>query len=111
MLQNNVMTGFCHLLIAVIIGVIACQRKGVPLLHAYMPESSERIGSLIEIGTVAGHVGSLMKKMHTSLYDLCIGTRTVEVVKQFVGMYKIHLLVGFRRGTLARTGLFRLYQT
>jgi hypothetical protein len=57
-----------------------------------MAKSLKRIGSLIEMGTVAIQVSSLMPEMHIAMKDLRISI-TILVIMEIIRMNKIDALV------------------
>ena len=60
MVQYHIPAGMHHLHHTIIFSPLAGKRQGIPLTVMHMTESLHRVGSLIEIGTVAGEMTSLV---------------------------------------------------
>ena len=54
-----------------------------------MSECLHRVGTLIEIGTVAGEVTALMHEGNLALHNLGIRIVAIHVVAQLIGMEQI----------------------
>ena len=92
MFQNNIISSLSQLVISIIIGIVTSQAESITLYHFDMTKSLKRIGSFIEMGTVAIQVCPIMAKMHMTIQHLSI-TITILVVVKIVGMDKIHSLI------------------
>ena len=108
-LEHHIVAGLRQLVVAVIVGILAGEAEGVALHHTHMAEGLEGVRLLVEMGTVAVEVGTLMAEMDMAVEHLCV-TVAVLVVVQVVGVYEIDALVflgGLRllaRGSLLGRG-------
>ena len=110
MLQHHVVACLRHLVVAVIPGIVAVERKGVALAHPDVAEGLEGIGFLIEIRTVAGEVCPFVEERHVAVEHLCT-RRVAELVEaEHIGMLQIHPLVGFMPAALLPRRSVRLCQ-
>ncbi len=89
MAQHHILAGMHHLHHSVVISPFAGKREGVSLAVMHMTECLHRVGTLIEIGTVAGEVTALMHEGNLALHNLGIGIVAIHVVAQLIGMEKI----------------------
>ena len=89
MAQHHVLAGMHHLHHSVVIGSFAGKREGVSLAIMHMTECLHRVGTLIEIGTVAGEMTALMHEGNLALHNLGIRIVAIHVVAQLIGMEKI----------------------
>ena len=80
MAQHHVLAGMHHLHHSVIIGSFAGKREGVSLAVMHMSECLHRVGPLVEIGTVAGEVTTLMHEGNLALHYLGIRIVAIHVV-------------------------------
>ena len=72
MLQDDIISSLCQLVIAVIVSIVADKAKGVALFHPDMSESLKTIGLLIEMRTVTVEVGTGMAEMNITMQHLGI---------------------------------------
>ena len=89
MAQHHIFAGMHHLHHSVVIGSFAGKREGVSLAVMHMTECLHRVGTLIEIGTVAGEVTALMHEGNLALHNLGIRIVAIHVVAQLIGMEQI----------------------
>ena len=108
-LEHHIVAGLRQLVVAVVVGILAGEAEGVALHHTHMAEGLEGVRLLVEMGTVAVEVGTLMAEMDMAVEHLRV-TVAVLVVVQVVGVYEIDALVflgGLRllaRGSLLGRG-------
>ena len=92
MVQYHISAGMHHLHHTIIFSPLAGKRQGITLTVMHMTESLHRVGSLIEIGTVAGEMTSLVHERNLALYNLGIRVSAKHIVAQLIGMKKIDSL-------------------
>ena len=92
MFQYDIISSLSQLVISIIVSIVTSQAECVALYHLDMAKSLKRIGSFIEMGTVAIQVCPIMAKMHMTIKNLSIPI-TILVIMKIVGMNKIHSLI------------------
>ena len=107
MCQHHIESCLCHLLVAVIVGIVREESQGVALIHLNIAKGLERIRGLIEMSAVAEQFGSIMFELHMSVKDLCVRI-FILVIRQHVRVYEIHPVV-FRLLYLSSSFLFLRY--
>ena len=93
--EDDVAAHTCKLVAAVVEGVFAVERQRIGLSQLDMSEGLERVGLLVEVGTVARQGGPFVAEAHLSLELLSVGSQSVLVVAELVGVLEIDALVGF----------------
>ena len=91
--EDDVLPGFHHLALSVVVGAVAGEREGVALLHAHVSEGAKGVGRLVEVGTVAPHPRALVVELYFSFDDLGVGDEAELVVTEFVGVDEVDAVV------------------
>ena len=96
-LHPDIVAQMGNLRVTIIMQVIAINKKGITLFHAYMAESLQRVAFLKEIGTVAIHIGTVVTETNLSHQHLGIGVLCL-IERERVGMFQIDLGLAYRIG-------------
>ena len=92
MVQHHIPAGMHHLHHTIIFSPLAGKRQGISLTVMHMTESLHGVSALIEIGTVAGEMTSLVHERNLTLHDLGIRVSAKHIVAQLIGVKKIDSL-------------------